>query len=97
MKFFKTEDYSFCEQILLFPVTKLSRIRAILLNPHIPIDAAVRIDSEMEYQIKNTVKDRIFTAVHGDLEDRPHHKAPYMKMILDPTDKGEKLCEKLGY
>jgi len=40
---------------------------------------------------------KIFTAVHGHLEDRPHHKAPYMKMILDPTDKGEKLCEKIGY
>ena len=40
---------------------------------------------------------KIFTAVHGYLEDRPHHKAPYMKMILDPTDKGEQLCEKLGY
>jgi hypothetical protein len=40
---------------------------------------------------------KVFTAVHGQLEDRPGHKAPYMKIVFEPTEDGEKLCEKLGY
>jgi hypothetical protein len=39
----------------------------------------------------------VFTAVHGQLEDRPGHKAPYMKIVFEPTEKGLQLCEKLGY
>ncbi len=39
---------------------------------------------------------RIFTAVHGEEEDRADHKAPYMKMVLEPTKQGKKICGKLG-
>jgi len=39
---------------------------------------------------------KIFTAVHGDFEDTPGHKAPYLKMLLEPTKQGEKACNKLG-
>ena len=39
---------------------------------------------------------RIFTAVHGEEEDRLGHKAPYMKMVLEPTKQGKKICDKLG-
>ena len=38
---------------------------------------------------------RIFTAVHGEEEDRDDHKAPYMKMVLEPTKQGNKICDKL--
>jgi len=38
---------------------------------------------------------KIFTAVHGQIPDHGSHKAAYMKMILDPTAKGEQLCGKL--
>jgi len=40
---------------------------------------------------------KIFSAVHGEVEDRPGHKAPYVKMILEPTKQGNKICDKLGY
>ena len=40
---------------------------------------------------------KIFSAVHGDAEDGPDHKAPYLKMLLEPTKQGEKLCKKLGF
>jgi len=39
---------------------------------------------------------QIFSAGHGDIEDRPGHKAPYFKMILEPTKDGEEICENLG-
>lgn len=38
---------------------------------------------------------KIFSAVHGEIEDRPHHKAPYVKMLLEPTKSGEKICKKI--
>ena len=37
----------------------------------------------------------IFSAGHGDVEDRPGHKAPYIKMLLEPTKNGEKACKKI--
>ncbi|MDH5568396.1 MAG: hypothetical protein OEX98_01220 [Nitrosopumilus sp.] len=40
---------------------------------------------------------QIFSAAHGDVEDRPGHKAPYFKMLLEPTKEGEKICKKLGF
>ena len=42
---------------------------------------------------------KVFSAVHGQLEDDPitGHKAPYMKIVFEPTEKGLQLCEKLGY
>lgn len=44
---------------------------------------------------------KIFTAVHGELEDdkenNPGHKAPYVKMALEPTKQGNKICDKLRY
>jgi hypothetical protein len=40
---------------------------------------------------------KIFSAVHGEFEDTPGHKAPYLKMLLEPTKDGEKICKKLGY
>lgn len=40
---------------------------------------------------------KVFSAVHGDAEDVPGHKAPYLKMLLKPTKDGEKVCNKLGY
>ena len=38
---------------------------------------------------------KVFSAVHGELEDRPDHKAPYVKMLLEPTKNGEKICQKI--
>jgi hypothetical protein len=40
---------------------------------------------------------KVFSAVHGEIEDRPDHKAPYVKMVLEPTKQGNKICDKLGY
>jgi hypothetical protein len=40
---------------------------------------------------------KVFSAVHGDAEDTPGHKAPYLKMLLEPTKDGEKVCKKLGF
>jgi hypothetical protein len=42
---------------------------------------------------------KIFSAAHGNAEDDmvTHHKAPYLKMLLDPTKSGEKICKKLGF
>ena len=40
---------------------------------------------------------KIFSAVHGEIEDRPDHKAPYVKMVLEPTKQGNKICDKLGH
>ena len=40
---------------------------------------------------------KIFSAVHGDFEDAPDHKAPYLKMLLESTKQGEKACNKLGF
>jgi len=40
---------------------------------------------------------KIFSAVHGDFEDTPGHKAPYLKMLVEPTKKGDKICNKLGF
>jgi hypothetical protein len=38
---------------------------------------------------------KIFSAGHGDVEDRPGHKAPYIKMLLEPTKSGEKACKRI--
>lgn len=40
---------------------------------------------------------QIFAAGHGDVEDTPGHHAPYIKMLLEPTKDGQKICDKLGY
>jgi len=40
---------------------------------------------------------KVFSAVHGEFADRPGHKAPYVKMVLEPTKQGNKICNKLGY
>lgn len=40
---------------------------------------------------------QIFAAAHGDAEDVPGHKAPYLKMVLEPTADGDKACKKLGF
>jgi hypothetical protein len=55
----------------------------------VPWDLSANLDSLCDGDI--------FIAIHGFEEDVPHHKAPYAKMILEPTDDGEKLCEKLDY
>ena len=39
---------------------------------------------------------KVFSAVHGDAEDRPGHKAPYLKMVLEPSEQAEKICESIG-
>jgi hypothetical protein len=39
---------------------------------------------------------QIFAAAHGDVEDVPGHKAPYLKMVLEPTKYGDRVCHKLG-
>lgn len=40
---------------------------------------------------------KVFVAVHGDIEDNPGHHAPYVKMVLEQTKDGQKICKKLGY
>jgi hypothetical protein len=40
---------------------------------------------------------QIFSAGHGEVEDTPGHHAPYIKMLLEPTKSGEKVCKKLGF
>ena len=40
---------------------------------------------------------KVFSAVHGEFADGPGHKAPYVKMVLEPTKQGNKICNKLGY
>ena len=40
---------------------------------------------------------KIFSAVHGELENRPDHKASYVKMVLEPTKQGNKICGNLRY
>jgi hypothetical protein len=40
---------------------------------------------------------KVFSAVHGDFEDMPGHKAPYVKMLLKPTKDGDRVCNKLGF
>jgi glycosyltransferase involved in cell wall biosynthesis len=64
MQSLKEEDYSFCEQVFFFPVTKWSRIKGILLHPRLPTDVAVRIDRKMEDKLKKIIQDRTFTAAH---------------------------------
>ncbi|MGD8918381.1 MAG: hypothetical protein PVJ16_05585 [Nitrosopumilaceae archaeon] len=36
---------------------------------------------------------KVFSAIHGQNEDRPGHKEPYMKIVFEPTEKGLQLCE----
>jgi len=40
---------------------------------------------------------QIFAAGHGDIEDVPGHHAPYVKILLEPTKEGQKVCKKLGF
>jgi hypothetical protein len=40
---------------------------------------------------------QIFAAAHGDAEDTPGHKAPYLKMQLEPTNYGDTVCHRLGF
>lgn len=42
-------------------------------------------------------EDKVFSAVHGEFEDRPDHKDPYVKMLLEPTKQGSKICDELGF
>lgn len=35
---------------------------------------------------------KIFSAGHGAFEDAPGHRAPYVKMHLNPTPQGEQIC-----
>ena len=46
--------------------------------------------------LESLCEGKIFTAVHGEDLDKPHHTAPYLKMVLEPTHQGEKVCKKLG-
>lgn len=45
----------------------------------------------------NLCEGKIFAAGHGDVEDVPGHHAPYIKMLLEPTKEGNKVCKKLGF
>jgi hypothetical protein len=50
--------------------------------------------------LQNLCESKIFAAGHGDGldSDDPHpHHAPYIKMLLEPTKDGQKICKKLGY
>jgi hypothetical protein len=38
---------------------------------------------------------KIFAAAHGTAEDAPGHKAPYLKMLLEPTSDGQKTCKRI--
>lgn len=50
-----------------------------------------------ENNIELLCSSQIFAAGHGDVEDTPGHHAPYIKMSLEPTKSGEKVCKKLGF
>ncbi|MDH3779785.1 MAG: hypothetical protein OES15_02900 [Nitrosopumilus sp.] len=47
--------------------------------------------------LEHLCNSEIFAAGHGDDLDRPGHHAPYVKMLLEPTNNGEKICKKLGF
>lgn len=40
---------------------------------------------------------QVFAAAHGDAEDMPGHKAPYLKMLLEPTKYGDRACDRFGF
>jgi len=40
---------------------------------------------------------QIFSAGHGDVIDHDTHHAAYIKMVLEPTKEGDKVCKKLGF
>jgi hypothetical protein len=46
-------------------------------------------------QLQNLCDGKIFYAVHGTEQDRPGHKAAYMKTRFDLTTSGERACNKL--
>jgi hypothetical protein len=47
--------------------------------------------------LKSLCEGKIFSAVHGDYIDFDTHHAGYLKMVLEPTNQGEKACDKLGF
>jgi hypothetical protein len=50
-----------------------------------------------ENNLERLCNSEIFAAGHGDEEDVPGHHAPYIKMLLEPTKEGDKVCKKLGF
>ena len=72
----------------------------VVVKPVKGIVKGVWDDGDIPYTLSENLDllcdGRIFTAVHGEEEDRADHKAPYMKMVLEPTKQGKKICDKLG-
>lgn len=60
-------------------------------------DASGGGDHRLTPYIQSLCDGKIFSAVHGQVEDEPDHKAPYLKMLLEPTKSGDRTCKKLGY
>lgn len=52
-----------------------------------------------ENNLERLCNSEIFAAGHGDFIDDtpPGHHAPYIKMLLEPTKEGDKVCKKLGF
>jgi len=50
-----------------------------------------------ENNLERLCNSEIFAAGHGDELDKPGHHAPYVKMLLEPTKEGDKVCKKLGF
>ena len=71
----------------------------VVVKPAQGIVKGVWDDGDRPYTLSENLdllcNGRIFTAIHGEEEDRKDHKAPYMKMVLEPTKQGKKICDKL--
>ncbi len=63
-RYFCRDDYSFCREFMIFPVSLFSRIRGIIMHPALPLRAASRADMKAAGKIRELYEKIKFGAVH---------------------------------